>query len=156
DVILAATFLPSKQVGVYAAAALAGKVVLFLPAAIVTVLLPKAAARAAAGLASRRILLASLGVTLAISLFASAILALIPESALVWAFGGDFRESTALLGWFGLAMTTLALVNVYLSVYFSERDPRFPLLVLGAAVVQIVAVCLWHPNPRSIVLVTLA
>jgi O-antigen/teichoic acid export membrane protein len=155
DVLLAAYFFPGDVAGVYAAAALVGKAVLFLPTAVVTVLLPKAAARAAAGISSRRILLASAGVTCALTLFATVILALVPESLLVWAFGGDFRDSTALLGWFGLAMSACALLNVYLAVYFAERDMRFPLLVLGAAVAQVVAVCLWHPNPRSIVLVTL-
>jgi O-antigen/teichoic acid export membrane protein len=155
DVLLAAVFLPSDLVGVYAAAALVGKVVLFLPAAVVTVLLPKAATRVTAGVATRPILLASAAVTSAVTLVATVALALVPESLLVWAFGGDFRESTALLGWFGLAMTAAALVNVYLSVYFAERDARFPLLVLGAAVAQIVAISAWHPNPRSIVLVTL-
>jgi peptidoglycan biosynthesis protein MviN/MurJ (putative lipid II flippase) len=83
------------------------------------------------------------------------VLAFIPESLLVWAFGGDFRESTALLGWFGLAMTACALVNVYLSVYFAERDASFPMVVFGAAIAQIVLVCVWHPNPRSIILATL-
>jgi O-antigen/teichoic acid export membrane protein len=156
DILLAAYFFSGSVAGVYAAAALVGKIVLFLPVAIVTVLLPKAATRAAAGFASRRILLASLGVTLVICLVATVLLALVPESLLVHAFGGDFRQSTALLGWFGLAMTAAALVNVYLSVYFAERNASFPLLVLGAAAVQIVAVCLWHPNSRSIVLVTLA
>jgi O-antigen/teichoic acid export membrane protein len=155
DILLASYFFSNDVTGIYAAAALVGKVVLFLPAAIVMVLLPKAATRAAAGVASRRILLASLAVTLAICLTTTLVLTLIPESLLVWAFGGDFRQSTALLGWFGLAMTAAALVNVYLSVYFAERKARFPLLVLGAAVAQIVAVALWHPNPRSIVLVTL-
>jgi O-antigen/teichoic acid export membrane protein len=156
DILLAAYFFSGSVAGVYAAAALVGKIVLFLPVAIVTVLLPKAATRAAAGFASLRILLASLGVTLVICLVATVLLALVPESLLVHAFGGDFRQSTALLGWFGLAMTAAALVNVYLSVYFAERNASFPLLVLGAAAVQIVAVCLWHPNSRSIVLVTLA
>jgi O-antigen/teichoic acid export membrane protein len=155
DILLAAYFLPGHLVGVYAAAALVGKAVLFLPGAVVTVLLPKAASRAAAGLTARKILLASAGVTAILTLIATGALALVPESLLVWAFGGDFRESTALLGWFGLAMTAAALVNVYLSVYFAERDVRFPLLVLSAAVAQIVAVSLWHPNPRAIVLVTL-
>ena len=156
DVILAAYFLPGDVAGVYAAAALVGKAVLFLPGAIVTVLLPKATVRAAAGLSPHKILLASAAVTLMITLTATVLLALVPESLLVWAFGGDFREATDLLAWFGLAMTAAALVNVYLSVYFAERDARFPLLVLAAAVAQVVAVCLWHPNPRSIVLVTLA
>ena len=131
DILLAASFFSGTVAGIYAAAALVGKIVLFLPTAIVTVLLPKAATRAAAGIASRRILLASLAVTLVICLAATVLLALVPEGLLVRAFGGDFRESTALLGWFGLAMTAGALVNVYLSVYFAERDSRFPLLVSG-------------------------
>jgi O-antigen/teichoic acid export membrane protein len=155
DILLAAYFLPGDLAGVYAAAALIGKAVLFLPGAVVTVLLPKAATRAAAGQTAKWILLASAGVTTVLTLVATGMLALVPESLLVWAFGGDFRESTGLLGWFGLAMTAAALVNVYLSVYFAERDVRFPLLVLGAAVAQIFAVSFWHPNPRSIVLVTL-
>jgi O-antigen/teichoic acid export membrane protein len=155
DILLAAYFLPDHLAGVYAAAALVGKAVLFLPSALVTVLLPKAASRVAAGLTTEKILLASAGVTAAITLAASALLALVPESLVVWAFGGDFREATELLGWFGLAMTAAALVNVYLSVYFAERDARFPLVVLAAAIAQVVAVVEWHPGPRSIVVVTL-
>lgn len=156
DVLLAAYFLPNDVAGVYAAAALVGKAVLFLPGAIVMVLLPKAATRAAAGVTSRRILLASAGVTVGLTLALTGVLALVPQSLLVWAFGRDFRQATALLAWFGLAMTGAALMNVYLSVYLAERNAWFPLLVLAAAVAQITAVSLWHPNPRSIVLVTLA
>jgi O-antigen/teichoic acid export membrane protein len=155
DVVLASYFLDDDLVGVYAAAALVGKAVLFLPAAVVTVLLPKAATREAAGTGSEGILLASAGVTLVLTLAFAAVLAVIPESALVRAFGADFRESTALLGWFGLAMTAIAVVNVYLSVYFAQRDARFPLLVLAAAIAQIVGVVLFHSEPLSIVIVTL-
>jgi O-antigen/teichoic acid export membrane protein len=155
DVLLAAYFLPSDVAGVYAAAALVGKAVLFLPAAIATVLLPKAASRAAAGMTSRHILHASAVVTASVTLAATVVLAFVPESLLVSVFGGDFRDATALLPWFGLAMSAAALVNVYLSVYLAERDIRFPMLVLAAAVFQIVAVSIWHPNPRAIVLVTL-
>jgi O-antigen/teichoic acid export membrane protein len=155
DVLLAAYYLDDHLAGVYAAASLVGKAVLFLPGAVVTVLLPKAASRAAAGISPRRILFASASVTALLTLSATLALALVPETFLVSAFGGDFRESTALLGWFGLAMTAAALVNVYLSVYFAERDLRFPLVVVAAAVAQISAVAVWHPDPLSIVLVTL-
>jgi O-antigen/teichoic acid export membrane protein len=155
DILLAKYFLDDDAAGVYAAAALVGKAVLFLPAAVVTVLLPKAASRAAVGATSERILFASAAVTLVLTLGATALLALVPESLLVRAFGGDFRESTALLGWFGLAMTAAALVNVYLSVYFAERDVRFPLLVLAAAVAQVVGISVMHEDARSIVMVTL-
>jgi O-antigen/teichoic acid export membrane protein len=155
DVILAAYYLPDDVAGVYAAAALVGKAVLFLPTAIVTVLLPKAAVRTAAGFSPHKILLASAAVTLGLTLSATVVLALVPETLLVRAFGGDFRDSTALLGWFGLAMTAAALVSVYLSVYFAERDSRFPVLVGAAALAQIVGVALWHPSAESIVLVTM-
>lgn len=155
DVLLAKYFLEDAEAGVYAAAALVGKAVLFLPAAVVTVLLPKAASRSAVGATSQGILYASAAVTLALCLAATAVLALVPESTMVWAFGGDFRDSTALLGWFGLAMTAAALLNVYLSVYFAERDARFPLLVMAAAVAQIGGVIAFHDDALAIVLVTL-
>ena len=155
DIVLASYFLGDEASGIYAAASLLGKAVLFLPSAVVIVLLPKAATRAATGRRSEGILLASAGVTLVLSLASAGLLALVPESLLTWAFGPAFRESTALLGWFGLAMTAAALVSVYLSVYLAERDSRFPMLVALAALAQVLLVSFWHPDPRSIVLVTL-
>jgi O-antigen/teichoic acid export membrane protein len=155
DILLANYFLDDSAAGVYAAAALVGKAVLFLPTAVATVLLPKAALREATGETSQGILFASAAVTLASTLGATLALAFVPESALVWAFGREFRESTELLVWFGLAMTAAALLNVYLSVYFAQRDARFPLLVLAAAAAQVVGVVLFHSDALSIVLVTL-
>jgi O-antigen/teichoic acid export membrane protein len=155
DVVMASYFLDNDASGIYAAAALVGKAVLFLPGAVVTVLLPKAATRAASGRGSESILLASAGVTLLLTLPLVVGLAVMPEGLLTWAFGPAFREATPLLGLFGLAMTAAALVNVYLSVYFAERDLRFPALVGVAAIAQVVAVSAWHPSPRSIVFVTL-
>jgi len=156
DIVLASYYLDGDSAGIYAAAALVGKLVLLAPAAVVTVLLPKAASRAAAGANSQRILMLSAGVTLALTLAATLVLALIPEGVLVWAFGPDFRASTELLGWFGLAMTAAALINVYLSVYLAHRSLGFPLLVGAAAVAQVVLVAIWHSEPREIVLATLA
>jgi O-antigen/teichoic acid export membrane protein len=155
DVLLASYYLSDDDAGVYAAAAFVGKFVLFLPSAIVMVLLPKASFRAASGGSPRRILLASAGVTFVLSISASALLALTPEDLLVRLFGPGFGAAAHLLGWFGLAMTAAALVNVYLSVYFAERDVWFPLLVVAAAASQVVAVWQWHDDPLSIVIVTL-
>jgi O-antigen/teichoic acid export membrane protein len=156
DIVLASYYLDGDSAGVYAAAALVGKFVLLMPAAVVTVLLPKAASRAAAGATSEGILLLSVGVTLALTLIATVVLALVPESLLVRAFGPDFRESTALLGWFGLTMTVAALLNVYLQVYLAHKDFKFPMLLGVAAIAQVVVVAFWHSDPLDIVLATLA
>jgi O-antigen/teichoic acid export membrane protein len=155
DILLASYYLSDDEAGVYAAAAFVGKFVLFLPSAIVTVLLPKASFRAASGANPRRILFASAGVTFALTITASALLALTPESLLIRAFGPGFSTAASLLGWFGLAMTAAALVNVYLSVYFAERNVWFPLVVMVGAIGQIVGVVIWHDEPLAIVLVTL-
>lgn len=156
DVVLANLYLDGVSAGIYAAAALVGKFVLLLPAAVVTVLLPKAASRSASGVTNRRILLLSAAVTLGLALTAAAVLSVVPEGLLVWAFGPDFRDAASLLGLFGLAMAAAAVVNVYLFVYLAQRDVRFPLLVAAAAVAQVVVIALWHPEPRAIVLATLA
>lgn len=156
DIVMASYYLDGDSAGIYAAAALVGKLVLLVPAVVVTILLPKAASRAAAGETSRRILLMSAGVTLVLGLAATLVLSLVPERVLVWGFGPDFRESTALLGWFGLAMTAAGLVSVYLSVYLAHRNFAFPLLVGAAALAQIILVAAFHQAPRAIVVATLA
>lgn len=152
DIVLANYFLDEHLAGVYSAAALVGKFVLLMPAAVVMVLLPKAASRAAVGATSQTILLLSAAVTFAITITVTGLLALVPESLLVWGFGADFREATDLLPYFGLAMTAAALVNVYLFVYLAHKDVKFPLLVAAAAIAQVLLIILWHPDPRSIVL----
>ena len=156
DIVLANYYLSPDDAGVYSAAALVGKFVLFLPVGIVTVLLPKASARAAVGATSERILMLSAGVTLAMTLVATGVLALVPESLLVWAFGAEFRDATALLPYFGLAMTAAALVNVYLFVYLAHKDARFPVLVGFAAIAEIILISAWHPDAQAIVLSILA
>ena len=156
DLLLASYYLSDREAGIYAAAAFVGKFVLFLPSALTIVLLPKATSRMARGERSERILLGSAAVTAASTLAAALALAMMPTGLVMWAFGPAFRDATPLLAWFGVAMAAAALVNVYLSVYFAQRDARFPLLVGSMAIVQIVVVSLWHPDPRSIVLVTLA
>ena len=155
DVVLASYFLRDEEAGIYAAAALVGKFVLLVPVAATTVLLPKASSRAVRGAGSHRILFVSAAVTAALTLSLTAALALVPEDLLVWAFGPAFRESTGLLGWFGLSMTAAALVSVYLSVYLAYRDSVFPLLVVFAAVGQVVAIFIWHADARAIIFDTL-
>ena len=155
DVVLANSLLDDHAGGIYAAAALAAKLLLLISTVVAIVLLPKATARVAEGRSAVPILVASIVATAALSVVAVVALALVPERLVVWAFGGDFAESTGLLGLFAAAMGLAGLVNVYLLFYLAHRDTRFPMLVGAAAIVQVVAIALWHPSPRGIILVTL-
>jgi hypothetical protein len=67
DVIVAKAVFDDHEAGIYGSASLVGRMILYLPAAIVTVLLPKVSARVTRGEGSGDILAASIGVTLAAS-----------------------------------------------------------------------------------------
>lgn len=155
DVVLANALLTDHQGGLYAAASLVAKLTLLVSLVVVTVLLPKATSRVAEGRSGLGIMNASVAVTAVLSAAAASALFFVPEDLVVWAFGDDFKGSASLLGLFGLAMVLVGIVNVYLFFYLAHRNVRFPLLVGLAAVVQVVAVLVWHPSPRSIILVTL-
>lgn len=155
DVVLANAVLTDREGGLYAAASLTAKLILLFPLVVSTVLLPKATSRAAEGRSSLNMLRLSLAVTAGFSVVAAALLSLVSESVVVKVFGLDFKDSTALLGLFGVAMVLLGLVNVYLYYYLAYRQPGFPLLVGLAAIGQVVGVLLWHPGPRAVVIVTL-
>ncbi|HTX58114.1 MAG TPA: hypothetical protein VMH02_00460, partial [Verrucomicrobiae bacterium] len=67
DVVLVRHFFPQSEAGLYAAASIAGKILLYLVGFIPTVLLPQAADRHARGARTREVLFASLGLLAAIS-----------------------------------------------------------------------------------------
>jgi O-antigen/teichoic acid export membrane protein len=120
DVVVAKRTLSDHETGIYSSASLVGRVILYLPSAIVTVLLPRVAARAADSRASLDLLGRSLAVTLGFCAAATAIYALIPTLIIRIAFGADYLDAEPLLWRFGVAMTGFAILNV-LFVYHLGR-----------------------------------
>lgn len=155
DVVLANSVLNDHEGGVYAAASLAAKLVLFFPAVVSTVLLPKATSRAAAGRSSLRILRLSVAVTGVVSLIVAGLMQIIPRDRVVQVFGPEFSEAAPLLGLFGVAMACMGMLNVLLFYHLAYRRPGFSLLLGCTAVAQIVSILAWHPSPRAIVLINL-
>ena len=97
DVAVAKVAFDDHTAGIYGAASLAGRAILYLPAAIVMVLLPKVAARAAIHRDSSDILTASLLVTASFCLAVTAIYAVFPEQVVMIAFGSDYADAGPLL-----------------------------------------------------------
>lgn len=156
DVVLANSLLTDREGGLYAGASVVAKLILFFPVVVSTVLLPKATSRAAEGRSSAAMLRLSVLVTAGVALAAAAVLQAVPESWVVSAFGEDFRGTGALLGRFGLAMALMGVINVLLYYYLAYRRPGFPLLVGAGAIAQIVGFAVWHPDPGSLIWVSLA
>lgn len=156
DLLVAKAMLADETAGVYGSASLIGRLILFVPATIATVLLPKVSSRAAADRETRDILHASLAITGAIALAATALVALSPSLIINVSFGDAFEEAAPLLGLFGLAMSGYALLNVLLTYHLGHESSKMSWLLLGGAVAQVGGYVLFHDSGRELLGVSIA
>ncbi len=153
DVIVAKIALSDYEAGLYGAASILGRLILFLPAAVAAVLLPRVASRSALGQETRSILLLSMGATAALALLATAFYALAPDLILRLAYGADFVPAGDLLWKFGLAMTLFAVVNVVFVYDIGRSRARTAVLMGVAAVVELLGFAAFHDTANEILLV---
>ena len=156
DVIVAKAVFDDHEAGIYGSASLVGRVILYLPAAIVTVLLPKVSARVTRGEASSDILAASIGVTVAASALFTLAYAAVPGTVVRLAFGSAYDDASGLLYLFGIAMSGYALLNVLLIYHLARNATAMSWLLLAGAVVQLGGYMLLHDSPRQLLAVSIA
>lgn len=156
DVVVAKLTLTGHEAGIYGSASLVGRVILYLPAAIITVLLPRVAARAADSVKTTDILRRSVVVTLVFCGVSTLVYGLASSLIVRIAFGSDYADAADLLWLFGVAMTGYALLNVLLVYHLGHEESAFAWLLVSGAVVQIGLFLLFHGSPRQLVVVDIA
>jgi len=156
DVIVAKAVFDDHEAGIYGSASLVGRMILYLPAAIVTVLLPKVSARVTRGEGSGDILAASVGVTLAASALLTIAYAVVPGLVIRVAFGSAYDDASSLLYLFGIAMSGYALLNVLLIYHLARNATAMSWLLLAGAVVQLGGYMVLHDSPRQLLAVSIA
>jgi len=178
DVIMARHALDEVASGVYAAATVAGKAVVWIAVGLGFYVLPEATHRAAAGDDPRTVLVRALAVIGAIAAVALVAFATIPALLLRVAFGAEFESGDSIL--FVLGMAYALLAATYLAVQFllglhrrvflvalgavalaepvlllgADSIESFAALVLGIQAVAAVAVlmlCVRRPVPPTVV-----
>jgi O-antigen/teichoic acid export membrane protein len=155
DVVVAKIAFHGDLAGVYGGASLIGRLILYVPAAIVAVLLPKVSSRTAIGQRSSDIVVKSLLTTAALCLAATAVYALVPRTLLVLAYGSKYTEATSFLWLFGLSMTGFALVNVVFVYHIARRSTLVPMILAGAALVQLGLFAAVHGSPRQLLTISI-
>jgi O-antigen/teichoic acid export membrane protein len=153
DVLFAKSVFSSTTAGVYGGASLVGRVILYLPAAIVFVLLPKVSARVAAGRDATDVLAKSLLVTAGFCLAAIAVYAAVPDLLLWIAFGSSYEDAAPYLWLFAVAMSGYAILNVLLAYHLGRGEKRFSWFLVGGALAQILLFALFHGSPRQLLVV---
>jgi O-antigen/teichoic acid export membrane protein len=143
DVILAKAFFPSRAAGLYAAASVLGKVLVFLPMGISTALFPKVSrdgdADAATALFDRAILYTSL-----IAGVGAAAFWLFPDLVLTAFYGPAYADAEPVLRWYGAAILAFALSTTALNFQLARDRIRFVYLFTLLSIVEIGLMWAFH------------
>lgn len=137
DLIMARHFLGAKDVGVYAAVAVLGKTMFYLPSAFALAVFPMVSESIAVEGDSFKILDKALLFTVFICAGALILFALLPEKIIGLLYGPRFYAGAAYLKYYGSAMALLSALSIIISFNLA-RGKTFFMYSLAAGCVLIV------------------
>ncbi|WP_222706083.1 oligosaccharide flippase family protein [Homoserinibacter sp. GY 40078] len=153
DIFVAKAAFTPTEAGIYAAIALVGRAVFFLSWSVATVVFPVVARRHAAGDSSTSVLrggiLAVIAIGAACSLGALWMGGPVLEIVLGPAYGGLSVPLAAYAG----ATTLFAVGNLVASSRLSQSRMTESWILLGASVVQLVLLLIWHDDIAELITV---
>ena len=156
DVIVVKHAFDAHQAGIYSAASLGGKILLFGFSFVPAVLLPQAADRRARGERTRGILALCVAMVVALGAIGLVLLRFFGLTLLHVLVGPKFDAADGLLVWYGAAMTLVALVNVLGSYGIATHRLAFGWSLLAGSLLTGVAIAIYHPTLLAVVIVLVA
>ncbi|HVN70258.1 MAG TPA: hypothetical protein VMU38_11495 [Candidatus Binatia bacterium] len=151
DVVLVKHFFDPHSAGLYAAASLGGKMLLYLVGFVPTVLLPQAADRHARGAQTREVLALSLLMFFAVALCGLFFFKYFGTDVLHALVGRAFDAASPLLVSYGLAMVLLALTNALTFYGIATHRLAFTVPLLLCTLGTLAAIVAVHPNLATVV-----
>jgi O-antigen/teichoic acid export membrane protein len=153
DVIVVKHAFDAHQAGIYSAASLGGKILLFGFGFIPAVLLPQAADRRARGERTRGVLAACVVVVVGLGVCGVVLLKYFGLTLLHVLVGTRFDAANDLLGWYGAAMTLVALLNLLGAYGIATHRLAFGWSLLAGSILTGVAIAFYHPTLLAVVMV---
>lgn len=155
DLVLARHFLDDRDAGLYAAAGLLARALLFLSGAVCWAALPRFSETGGRGKAARRWLRGAIGVTATLSLAGLAGLVLLRSWVVDVAFGSRFLRAAQLLPTLGVAMALLSVAGLLVYFHVAAESRAWLLLLIGVAT-EVGLVTFFHSSPEQIAFVLVA
>jgi O-antigen/teichoic acid export membrane protein len=151
DVPIVKHFFSPTQAGIYSAVSVCGKMLFFFVAFVPTLVLPKAARRAAEGLGSGRVLLQGLLLTGALA--AAALFCFLEFAPLLVrvTYGAAFLPAAQYVFAYGIAMALLAATNVVVNYKIGLHRYGFVVPLTFIAVAEPVALHAFHASLWSVI-----
>jgi O-antigen/teichoic acid export membrane protein len=153
DMVLVRHYFNADESGIYAAASVLGKAVLYLPGGVATALFPMVAENTALQRSSASLMFKAVALTLILSVAATLFYFLFAPYLVNLLYGKRYDEAGEVLRYFGLAMIPMALVMVAESFLIAQGRVFFIYLLLIMAPFQILALHFFHQSLLMVVLV---
>jgi O-antigen/teichoic acid export membrane protein len=151
DILIVKARFSGDEAGAYAAASAFARIAFFMPATILTVLFPRAAARQARGEETEDILGRALFATFAFCGLLALVYAAAGVGLVSLTFGADFAEGGEILAPFALAIGLYSLANVLVGYHLSRGETRYAWIVAGSVVVQVAALSIIPSSLNGVV-----
>ena len=157
DLFLVRHFFPPDQAGLYAGASILGKVVLILPMAVSTVLLPRFTHDRTLANTSLRLLYRGVLLTAIISGVTCMGFVLLPRIALSILLGPDYTNAANLVPLYAITMFLFSLSVVFIHYNFAAGQMTyFYFILLPHLTLQILLVYAFHQTLSQVLIILLA
>ena len=154
DMVLVNYFFSAHEAGLYAAASILGKAVLYLPGGIALALFPMVAEQHARDEESAPLLLQALGLTFILCVIGSTVYFFGGELFVRLMYGEKYREAGELLRYYGFAILPMSIVMVVEYFLIAKGRVLFAYLFMLVAPLQVLAVYYFHDSLFSIIMIT--
>ena len=153
DMVLVNWLFVPEQAGLYAAAAVYGKAILYLPGGLVLALFPMVSENQAKNHSSMSMIIHAIAWTAGICGFVALIYLLFGSQIIALSYGKDYLTSGELLRWYGFAILPMALVVVAENILIAQGRVLFCWIFLAILPFELLAIYLWHSQLWMIILV---
>jgi O-antigen/teichoic acid export membrane protein len=153
DMVLVNYYFPPHEAGLYAAASIIGKAVMYLPSGIAMALFPMVAENNARDQSSAHLLLQAVGLTALLCTAGAVFYLLLGEWIIGILYGPSYEGSGEILRIFGFAILPMAMVMV--AEYFLMAKGRVLFAYLSAIIapLELTAIYFWHDSLQSVVII---
>ena len=153
DMVLVKHFFSEQDAGIYAAASILGKAVLYLPGAFAIALFPMVAENHAFGKSSRNLFLQAIGLTAFLNLIGSLFYYFLADHIILLSYGSDYKEASSILKYFGFAVLPMSLIMVAEYFLIAMGRVLFAYLFIVVAPFQLIAIYYNHNTMLSVVVI---
>lgn len=144
DMVLVNAFFSSEEAGLYAAASVLGKAVLYLPGGLVLALFPLVAENHANDRGSALLLMQAVVLVAGSCGLVALAYWFLADWIIPLFYGAAYTAAADLLRWYGVAVLPLTLVMVAEYFLIAKGRVLFAWLFLAIAPLQILAIASWH------------